>query len=172
MDGIAKKIRDLREDHDLRQDQMADILACNRASVSNYENGRNVPIDIIIKYCSHFDVSADWLLGLTTEQQRERDPLSKSIDQLALLVEGSGGEPVTSAHFARLVAHCLAYYQRGAPAGNVPTDVLRQLLLSLDAVMGMLSGGSLVDIITATNALASAGLRAQDIMAEYVKRNP
>lgn len=172
MDAVGARLKYLRDSRRLKQEELAAAINCSRFSVSNYENGRTLPHDMIISYANYFDVSADWLLGLTTEQQRERDPLSKSIDQLALLVEGSGGEPVTSAHFARLVAHCLAYYQRGAPAGNVPIDVLRQLLLSLDAVMGMLSGGSLVDIITATNALASAGLRAQDIMAEYVKRNP
>ena len=172
MDAVGARLKYLRDSQRLKQDELAAAINCSRFSVSNYENGRTLPHDMIIAYANYFDVSADWLLGLTTEQRREGDPLSKSIDRLALLVEGSGGEPVTSDHFARLVAHCMAYYQRGAPAGNMPTDVLRQLLLSLDSVMSMLSGGSLVDIITATNALASAGLRAQDIMAEYVRRNP
>ena len=62
MDDIARKIRDLREDHDILQDQMAAILNCNRGSVSNYENGRNLPMDVLIAYCRYFNVSADWLL--------------------------------------------------------------------------------------------------------------
>ena len=172
MDAVGARLKYLRDSQRLKQEDLAAAINCSRFSISNYENGRTLPHDMIIAYSKYFDVSADWLLGLTTEQRREGDPLSKSIDHLALMVERSGGDPVTSDHFSKLVGHCIAYYQRGAPAGNLPIDVLRQLLQALDGVMGELANGSLVNILGATNALASAGLRAQDIMSEYVRRNP
>lgn len=55
----------LREDNDLTQSQMAEILSINQRTVSYYErNEREVPIEIIVKYAKHFNVSLDYICGL------------------------------------------------------------------------------------------------------------
>ena len=58
-------IRELREDHDLKQSDLAKVLGTTQQVYSRYENGINeIPIRHIIKLCRFYQVSADYLLGL------------------------------------------------------------------------------------------------------------
>lgn len=169
MNETAKKIRDLREDHDLLQDEMADILQCNRGSVSNYENGRNLPMDVIIAYCNYFRVSADWLLGLTTDRQPGGSNLSKQLDFLAKLTIAAGGDPLSSDRVSALAEALTVYYRHGAPAGNLPVQVTAQFLAAMRGVVQAAVDGTTDDLITATNAVVNAGLKGTDIMAASLK---
>ena len=61
-----KRIRDLREDRDLKQKDMAFLLNCSQQVYSNYELGqRDIPTDILIKLSGIFDVSVDYILGIS-----------------------------------------------------------------------------------------------------------
>ena len=61
-----KKIRDLREDHDLKQRDLADYLNCTQVSYSYYEIGkRDIPTEVLIKLAKFYNCSTDYLLGLT-----------------------------------------------------------------------------------------------------------
>lgn len=58
-------IRELREDHDLKQKDIADILGTTQQVYSRYENGENeMPVRHIITLCKFYNVSADYILGL------------------------------------------------------------------------------------------------------------
>lgn len=68
---IYKRIRDLREDNDLTQKEMAAILHCSQQVYSNYELGqRDIPTDILIKLSAHYNVSVDYILGLTDNPKK------------------------------------------------------------------------------------------------------
>ena len=70
---VYRKIRDLREDHDLKQRQLADYLNCSQRVYSNYELGqRDIPTDILIKLSTFYNVSVDYLLGLTANPLRNK----------------------------------------------------------------------------------------------------
>ena len=59
------RIRDLREDHDLKQRELAAYLNCSQQVYSNYELGqRDIPTDVLIKLAKLYRVSTDYLLGL------------------------------------------------------------------------------------------------------------
>lgn len=61
---MYKRIRDLREDHDLTQKQIAKILNCSQQVYSNYELGqRDIPTAILIKLADYYNVSTDYILG-------------------------------------------------------------------------------------------------------------
>lgn len=63
---MFRRIRDLREDHDLTQTQVAKQLNCSQQVYSNYELGqRDIPTDILIKLSAFYHVSVDYILGLT-----------------------------------------------------------------------------------------------------------
>ena len=63
---MYKRIRDLREDNDLTQKQMAIELNCSQQVYSNYELGqRDIPTDILIKLSKFYNVSVDYILGIT-----------------------------------------------------------------------------------------------------------
>ncbi len=64
---MYRRIRDLREDNDLKQYQLADYLNCSQQVYSNYELGqRDIPTDILIRLSKFYNVSVDYLLGLTS----------------------------------------------------------------------------------------------------------
>ena len=61
---MYKRIRDLREDHDLTQKQLAKILNCSQQVYSNYELGqRDIPTAILIKLADYYNVTTDYILG-------------------------------------------------------------------------------------------------------------
>lgn len=64
MDYI-RRIRDLREDNDLTQRQVADALGTSQTMYARYERGANeLPIRHLIGLCKLYGVSADYILGL------------------------------------------------------------------------------------------------------------
>lgn len=74
---MYQKIRDLREDKDLTQTQIAKILNCSKRIYSNYERGEvDIPTQVLIKLAEFHGTSVDFLLGLTDEKRpypRKRD---------------------------------------------------------------------------------------------------
>ena len=63
---VYRRIRDLREDHDLTQRYMAEVLNCSQQVYSNYELGqRDIPTDILIKLSRFYLVSVDYILGIS-----------------------------------------------------------------------------------------------------------
>ena len=61
-----KRIEELRVDHDLTQQDIADLLGCQREVYRRYEKGtRSIPADFLIKLANFYHVSADYILGRT-----------------------------------------------------------------------------------------------------------
>ncbi|MBR2589880.1 MAG: helix-turn-helix transcriptional regulator [Clostridia bacterium] len=66
---MYRRIRDLREDADLSQTQMAKILNCSQQVYSNYELGqRDIPTAILIALAQYHKTSTDYILGLTDKR--------------------------------------------------------------------------------------------------------
>ncbi len=66
---IYNRIRDLREDHDLKQKDVADYLFCAQQTYSNYELGqRDIPTNVLIKLADFYNTNVDYLLGLTNNK--------------------------------------------------------------------------------------------------------
>ena len=60
-----RRLRDLREDHDKTQQQIADLLGTSQTMYARYERGANeLPIHHLIKLCELYHVSSDYFLGL------------------------------------------------------------------------------------------------------------
>ena len=60
------RIRELREDNDKTQKEIADILNVAQNSYSNYENGkRDFPLELLIKLSRYYNTNLEYLLGLT-----------------------------------------------------------------------------------------------------------
>ncbi len=61
-----QRIRDLREDHDLTQDQLVKLLGMHKTTYTNYEQGkREPPFSLMIRLAEFYNVSLDYLAGLT-----------------------------------------------------------------------------------------------------------
>jgi len=65
-DVMRMRIRDLREDHDLTQKQIAEYLLCDQSLYSKYEREeRPLPLDLAVKLAAYYHTSVDYLVGLT-----------------------------------------------------------------------------------------------------------
>lgn len=71
---MYKRIRDLREDRDLNQTQVAKMLNMSQTGYSKYETGENdLPTAVLIKLARFYDTSIDYILGETNEPKRYPD---------------------------------------------------------------------------------------------------
>ena len=70
---MYRRIRELREDKDWKQSDMAKMLHCSQQVYSNYELGqRDIPTDILIKLSLFYEVSTDYILGLSNSPKRTK----------------------------------------------------------------------------------------------------
>ena len=61
---MYQRIRDLREDADLTQAKMAELLHCTQQVYSNYETGKTViPIDVLLRLAEYHNTTTDYILG-------------------------------------------------------------------------------------------------------------
>lgn len=64
-----KRLKNLREDNDLTQEELASKLNLTQRAYSHYENGnRDIPLEVLIKIADIFEVSVDYLLERTNKK--------------------------------------------------------------------------------------------------------
>ena len=70
---MYNRIRDLREDQDLNQTQVAKMLGMSQTGYSKYETGENdIPTILLIKLADFYDVSVDYLLNRTDNKKTNK----------------------------------------------------------------------------------------------------
>lgn len=70
---MYERLRDLREDADMNQTQLARYLGMSQTGYSKYETGENdIPTQVLIKLALLYDVSTDYILGLSSTRTRLR----------------------------------------------------------------------------------------------------
>lgn len=68
MDNFYRRIKDLREDHDLTQQYVAEYLQMKQPQYSRYERGvRDIPTDVLIRLAKLYKTTTDYILGLTDD---------------------------------------------------------------------------------------------------------
>ena len=68
---MYRRLRDLREDRELNQTQVANMLSMSQTGYSKYETGENdIPTAVLIKLARFYEVSIDYLLGETDRKTR------------------------------------------------------------------------------------------------------
>lgn len=68
---VFENIRNLREDHDKIQTELADYLNVKQTTYSKYELGKiNIPIDVFIKLADYYDVTIDYLVGRSKDKKK------------------------------------------------------------------------------------------------------
>lgn len=80
MNQLSKRMKLLRVKYGMKQKELALILNCTNATVSGYENSRNEPdLDTLIKIARFYNVSTDYLLGLTDLP----DPVDQKLNMIS-----------------------------------------------------------------------------------------
>ena len=69
---MYQRIRDLREDNDLKQRQLAEFLNCSQQAYSKYELGqRDIPTEILIALAKFYNTTSDYILELSDERNKK-----------------------------------------------------------------------------------------------------
>ncbi len=69
---IKLRLRDLREDKDITQKELAELLHIKQNTYSQYENGqREIPLALLVKLARYFNVSVDFILYETNNPRRQ-----------------------------------------------------------------------------------------------------
>ncbi len=77
------RLRDLREDRDLRQIDVSNATGIDQRTLSNYETGKTNPDSFaIIKLCDFYNVSADYLLGREIECNSSADDIVNRLEKI------------------------------------------------------------------------------------------
>lgn len=70
MDNYYPRLKDLREDRDMSQQQIAEMLGMKQPQYSRYERGlRDIPTDVLIALAQFYRTSTDYILGLTNNSR-------------------------------------------------------------------------------------------------------
>ena len=65
---VYRRLRDLREDRDLLQKDVAEVLQCSQVCYSYYELGkRDIPTEVLVRLAAYYHTSVDYLLGVTDD---------------------------------------------------------------------------------------------------------
>lgn len=71
---MINRMIEVRKDHDETQKQLADAIGWHRVQIAKYELGINTPgIEYLIKFCRHYRVSADYILGIPKGYEYPRE---------------------------------------------------------------------------------------------------
>lgn len=75
------RLKDLREDHDLLQKEIADYLNISQVTYSYYESGkRMIPFELLIKLAEYYHTSVDYILDRTNQ----KEPYPKAVDKVEI----------------------------------------------------------------------------------------
>lgn len=93
------RLRDLREDADMNQTQVAKYLDMSQTGYSKYETGENdIPTQVLIKLSKLYNVSVDYLLGLTDKNDKKGDRITGLLNfELNYSAGGASGAAASSA---------------------------------------------------------------------------
>lgn len=81
--NFSRVLQEIRDNNNLTQLQLANILKVSRSTVTNWENGlSNPPDEIKVKLTQNFNISLDYIFGLNTSKNKEYNELQKKMETL------------------------------------------------------------------------------------------
>lgn len=165
MDTFSKRLRKLRNDAGMKQTDLAAALHFSNGMASGYENNREPPYEMLVNIATYFNVSTDYLLGLSTSKRADSSALLAAIDQSAAADPATA---TTAEEVQALFAQMARYLSGPQTAGTIPADVAHQLIIGMTAMLTALNSSSDAAVIAANNQLLSAVLSVSAITTAHL----
>lgn len=163
----SNRLLQLRTEKDVNQAVVADHVGISRSSLSTFENGVMPTTDTCIKLASYYDVSVDYLLGLTNERRPSGDKISQALSNLAKVAEG---DALTSEQLIMLLEAATRYYRFGASAGSIPLDALKGYMSTITRVLHAATFLEPLNVfISITNDAVMAAMQITEAPAKYIE---
>lgn len=149
------RLRQLREERDLKQTTVADDLHISRTTLSNYEAGMMPSIENAIALAQYYRVSLDYIVGLSSERSANAGSLATSFATLHNLAPGASP---TASDVSALVDAAILYMVSGKPCGEQPISAWRDFMRSLTACFNAAARGECAQLLDSANAAVVAAL--------------
>ena len=153
MNDFSSRLRKLRLQKGLKQQDVAEALKFSRSMMSMYENHHEPPYETMIAMAQYFGVTTDYILGVSPEPKPSKDEIAKAIKRLADLIPKGSDSYITSNQFLDLLNALTTYCKAGAPAGDAPLLAVSDYLTHMAAFVRALAGTSTAEMLTASNAV-------------------
>ena len=171
MDTLSRRLKMLRSEAGCKQSDLAEALHTSVSVISNYENGREPPLGMLMQFAQYFGVTTDYLLGLSSAKQADNGALLAEGNRAARLTEQIGAQPVEAAEVQALFEALIAYANVQAPAGKLPVDFVRGQIFRMTEMLKALSSRNVAEVLDANNALIRSVLDVSNITSEYVNHD-
>jgi len=137
------RLKDIREDNDINQEKMSEILGVNRSTYSLWELGINIiPLKSLCDFADYFDFSLDYVLGLTNDRKSK-----SSIKGIDLKVLGSNMKLIRTknnlsqeniAELLGVTQACITRYEKGLISISVPNlyKFAKEFKISINELCG------------------------------------
>lgn len=166
MDSFGARVKLLREQKDMNQADLAPLIGSSRSAISTYENGLTPPVNVVIGCAKYFNVSTDYLLGLSDEKRpMASDELSKKFDRLSTF---AGRHTVTQSDISEVIESMIKYYRSGAKAEHTPADTLRAILNAMTDLFIAASGDDVATVLNAANMVSRHTLDVTNVLQAYM----
>ena len=147
---------------------MGAVLGISQNMVSNYENGREPPMETLIAYAQYFDVSVEYLLGLSDDRIKVKQDGDKVMEAMRTAAAEQGQEAFTRGSLLDLAAAFVSYYQKGSPAGSLPMDMTKSFIKGMIHLLDASANKDVPALLTACNELARTGLDASGTLSSLL----
>lgn len=166
MDSTTEILRLLRGRSGKTQFQVADEMKINRSTYCSYENGITPPIATLITVSKYYNVSVDYLLGLTNEKNpNASDMLGKKFERLSKI---AGPNSLTQSDITKLIDAMIQYSKSGAKAGSAPGDALREILNAMTDLFIYASGDDVSAVLSAVNDVTRHTLSVTGVLNAFL----
>lgn len=149
------RLRQLREEKDLKQTTVADDLHISRTTLSNYEAGMTPSIENAIALAQYYRVSLDYIVGLSSERSANVGALSASFVTLHNLAPEAAP---TASDVSALVDAAILYLVGGKPCGEQPLTAWRDFMRSLTVCLAAALNDDCAQLLDNANAAVIAAL--------------
>jgi len=149
------RLRQLREERNLKQTTVAQETGLSRGTISNYESGMTPSTANGTILAAYYGVSLDYILGLTDERNADVGGISKSFAVLNKLTDGKGP---SASDVAALLDASVAYLCNGAPCGMTPIVAWKAFMAHLTDALHAASSGDTAEMLDSANAAVIAAL--------------
>ena len=125
---------------------------------------------MLVSLARYFDVSTDYLLGISQDRKPAGDDLTAAVDLAASRAVGAGAPAVSASDLTRVAALLADYLAHDPAAGPGPARLASVLTSAMEALLGALQSGSTAQVLDATDAMLASVLDVSGVMGAFLQR--
>ena len=172
MEAFSKRLRQLRLESGLKQEDLCADLNLSRGIVSAYEHGREPSFDTLVALARYFNVTTDYMLGVSQERAPTLDELTSAVTLADKAASDHDAPAVTASRITALARSLAAALDGGCPGAPEAAALSRQLVDGLQLVVDAIAARSAAQVLDAVNRLLAAVTSVNRVLTAWMTAPP